>query len=329
MTARKAAQAAFLFVTDPWATLDHPKDTTLRLMEECLTLGVSASWCDVRTIRLESGRVRLEAQRLRRVGPASERTSSAFTWDAMRTLEPSRFSRILYRTDPPVDLAYLHPLQLLASGLEGHPKSELVNRPEVLFQKSEKIEAAILGNLAPRSVVSSQLEVLEKFGLAQGRAVLKPLHEAQSKGVLLLDFERDPSQARSQLLQATHQGSQPVILQQYLPKIQKNGELRLWFLNGKLLAHVQKNPKPGEFRIDMDRGGFLSACDLTRADRRAAQKIGQRLRQLKVRLAAVDLIAGRVTDFNLTSPGLLVPMESVLQRNLARPVIESLLKPWR
>jgi hypothetical protein len=45
-------------------------------------------------------------------------------------------------------------------------------------------------------------------------------------------------------------------------------------------------------------------------------------------MAAIDLIADQVTDFNFTSPGLLVQMESLLGRNLAQPIVKSLVRPW-
>ena len=31
-----------LWMTDPWETLDHPRDTSLRLVEEYLRMGVDA-----------------------------------------------------------------------------------------------------------------------------------------------------------------------------------------------------------------------------------------------------------------------------------------------
>ncbi len=323
----QAAAPSLLFVTDPWDTLDHARDTTLRLMQECLHLGVEAWWCDGHSVRLEHGKITLTASRLKSLA-SSERSSQAFRFEPARAMAPARFGRILYRTDPPVDLAYLHPLQLLVAGIE-NSATELVNPPAVLFQRSEKIEGALLGGLAPHSVVSSQEAALEAFGSAQGKAVLKPLHQAQSKGVQLLDFGQDPARARTQLREATQGGTLPVILQEYLPAVQDEGELRLWLLNGRLLAHARKNPRRGEFKIDMDRGGFLSASHLSRRDLAAADKVGRRLRELRVRLAAVDLIAGKVTDFNLTSPGLLTPMETLLSQNLAEPVVRSLIRPWR
>jgi glutathione synthase/RimK-type ligase-like ATP-grasp enzyme len=76
----------------------------------------------------------------------------------------------------------------------------------------------------------------------------------------------------------------------------------------------------------MDQGSRLAATELTRAERRAAAKIGSRLRQLRARLAAVDLIEAQVTDFNITSPGLIVQMERVLGENLAKPIVRALVR---
>jgi glutathione synthase/RimK-type ligase-like ATP-grasp enzyme len=115
------------------------------------------------------------------------------------------------------------------------------------------------------------------------------------------------------------------MLQRFLAGI-RNGEQRLWFLDGKLLAAACKRPKAGEFKIDMDRGGTVATTKLSAREKKAALKIGKHLRARGIRLAAVDLIEGYVTDFNFTSPGLLVQMEALLGENLAKPVIRALLK---
>jgi len=55
-----------------------------------------------------------------------------------------------------------------------------------------------------------------------------------------------------------------------------------------------------------------------------ADDVGAALAGEGVRLAAIDVIAGQVTDWNVTSPGLLPLMEDVLQRNLAGEVVRAL-----
>jgi glutathione synthase len=322
-----------LWVTDPWDTLDHPRDTSLRLLEEALALGLECHWCDVRSIRLETDRVLADAREITAV--AAGRDAGAFRMEKTRAVRPREFGRILYRPDPPVDLGYLHPLQLLALDLEGHETRrkdgpEIVNPPEALALANEKTEAALLEDLAPPCMVSSRWEMLAAFGREHGRTVLKPLHEAQSKGVEQLNWSSEEGirAARFALMAPTAGFTRPVVLQKFYASVAEQGELRLWFLNGKLLAHARKLPRSGEFRIDMDAGGTLARAELSESERRSVQKIGKRLRARRIRMAAVDLIEELVTDFNVTSPGLLVPMEALEGRNLARPIVESLIEPW-
>jgi glutathione synthase len=103
-----------------------------------------------------------------------------------------------------------------------------------------------------------------------------------------------------------------------------DGEKRLWFADGELLAQVKKRPIEGSFLVDMDKGSSCLACDLTLSEARLSATIGEVFRKEGVRLAAVDVIAGQVTDWNLTSPGMLPIMERVLHQNLSARVVRAL-----
>jgi glutathione synthase len=311
----------FLWITDPWETLDHAKDTTVRLMQESLELGVPSFWCDVQSIRFESPSVLLDAYEVLEIGKTREKTSIRL--GPAEAAAPNHFSSLQYRTDPPVDLAYQHPLQILRLGLD--PETELVNPWSALLCANEKLEAAFLQEFFPPTCVSSQWTALEAFGAKEGRTVLKPLHLAQSIGIELLDWKSDRSGARKKIEAATDGFKRPVLLQRYLAGIAQ-GETRLWFLDGKLLASAKKLPLENDFRVNIDRGSRLAAHRPTLAEMKASAEIGQRLRGLGVRLAAVDLIENFITDFNLTSPGLITQMEEVTGKNLARFVIKALTK---
>ncbi len=312
-----------LWITDPWETLDHRRDTTLRLMQEAQISGLTQWWCNVRSIRLDGSKVVLDAKKVIEI--ASERAPESFRFGPLRVMAPHSFTSIHYRTDPPIDLAYLHPLQLLHLALEGRSATELVNPAPVLFGLNEKFEASLLGKMMPPSIVSSQWEHLLKFGKKEGRTVLKPLHEAQSHGIHLLDWGTPAGvrQAEAKIRSISHDFSAPVLLQRYLEDI-LDGETRLWFLDGSLLATVKKLPLPGDFRVDIDQGSLLAPTTLTQKQSRLATKIAQHLKNREIRLAAVDLIGDWITDFNLTSPGLITLMEKTLQCNLAREIIQKL-----
>jgi len=306
-----------LWLTDPWASLDHSSDTTLRLIEECVKLGKACAWADVRSLRFENGRVLVNAKIVEGVYPG--RKAEAFRFSEPEAYEPQSFLQIHYRVDPPTDLAYTQPLQILAAA-SGLP--DVVNPIERLLGLNEKIEALSLGHHSPPSVVASDYDTLMKFLRAQKRAVLKPLHQAQSKGVELIDLSLSPD-PRMALEAATDGFCRPVILQVFLEGI-RDGETRLWFVDGTLLAQVRKKPAPGEFKIDMDRGGTVGRTELSSKDEKVVTAISKRLKATGVRLAAVDLIDSQVTDWNLTSPGLIVQMESLLGENLAEKIVSAL-----
>lgn len=319
----------FLWVTDAWKSLDHPKDTTLRLIEESWKLGFQNDWCDVKSIHLEHNQVRVVSRPILRVHAL--RNAKSFEFGPQTQSLISDFNSIQYRVDPPIDHSYLHPLQLLSLGVQVHPKTTITNPPEILFKLNEKFGALLLGHLYPPSVVSTDWPTLMLFGKREGIAVLKPLHQAQSKGVELVHFKghRAIQSTYRKIRLATDGFKKPILLQRYLKEIHQ-GETRLWFLDGKLLAHVRKFPPRGSFRMDLDRGGNLKSVPLTAGERRACTQISQCLRTLQIRLAAVDLIGAQITDFNVTSPGLLVQIEKVFKtENLAQKVIQALATPLR
>ncbi|OFZ79346.1 MAG: hypothetical protein A2583_00950 [Bdellovibrionales bacterium RIFOXYD1_FULL_53_11] len=304
-----------LWVTDPWSTLDHPRETTLRLMEEGLRLKIPQYWCDVKTVRMERSRVLLDAARLTKVDPG--RATGGFVFAPLRTTGPEEFDQIHYRPDPPVDHAYLHPLQLLWLGAG----RKLVNCAESIFALNEKHALMTEAGLMPDGIVSSQQERLMGFLRKKLRAVLKPLHLAQSRGVKLLEYST--AEAAELLRAATADWSQPVILQEYLPEIQ-HGEKRLWYVDGRVVSIVLKKPLAGDFRVNIDGGSELKPAALTRQEKSVARRTGAFLRKHRIRLCAVDLIGGKVTDFNHTSPGLVVQMEQTNGNNIAETIMKCL-----
>jgi glutathione synthase len=321
---KRSATARLLFITDPWSTLDHPRDTTLRLIEEAVRLGVSCAWADVRSVRWQGGAGRLRAWNVTAVRP--ERDARSFKLTGLGDCRPSDFDVVLYRPDPPVDLAYLHPLELVAMDLEQRPREdgrrpELVNPARVLLSRSEKIA----GSFMPPTLVASLWEDLARFGKAEGMTIAKPLHQCQSKDVELLCWSdaRARDHARSALVRLTDGFTRPAVLQRFLPAILE-GETRVWMVDGDVLAVVRKCSADGSYRIDMDKGGTLLPHMLTEIEESAVCAVGAWLRREGVRLAAVDLIDGWVTDLNFTSPGLLPATETIVGKNLARSIIRAL-----
>src|SRR5258708_1355490 len=117
MKKTSSKKTKLLWITDPWETLDHPRDTSLRLAEEAMKLGIQSFWCNGKTIRWEIKSILLDAQEFQGIFPG--RNLKDFRMGPSSILSPGDFTQLIYRVDPPVDLAYLQPLQIL-----------LLNRPK-------------------------------------------------------------------------------------------------------------------------------------------------------------------------------------------------------
>ncbi|OFZ17920.1 MAG: hypothetical protein A2X94_12840 [Bdellovibrionales bacterium GWB1_55_8] len=319
---------SFLWFTDPWEWMYHPLDTTMRLAQESSLLGHGNYWASVKTLRLENGKILADVHPLELAPDDPDARGGPMKRGKSTPLTPAAFDCIQWRMDPPVDHTYYHPLQILLLGIQGsRRKPEIVNPPEALCFANEKMEPALLGDFMPASVVSSQWQPLSEFGLKEGRTVLKPLDWCQSKGIELLDWRTAEMQAASKALleKSTDQFKRPVLLQRYLPGIQQ-GERRLWFADGKPIAHMLKFPVQGDFRVNTDRGSRMELAPLTKKEQRVIPAIARRLRARKIRLAAVDLIEAKVSDYNFTSPGLIPQMENLTGENLARKIMKALSK---
>ena len=304
-----------LWITDPWSTLDHPFDTTLRIMEEQLRMKQPAFWCDSTQIEFSNreGCV-VFVKKLLKVTP--ERELNSFTFGEAKRYPLNHFSKVMYRVDPPVDSRYLLPYLLLHN--DPHCP-ELTPPAELVLGSTEKIEATKFGKHSAITVLTQRLETLEQFAKKEGSVVMKPLNEAQSKGVIKVSSaEPEKIAAAIQL----HIG-QPLVAQEFLHGIFK-GETRLWLVNGTLLACAKKIPAQGNFKIDMDQGGKVATHQLNALEKRVILVLQRYLKKNRVRLAAIDLIDGKITDLNFTSPGLLVQMETLLCRNLASEVVKKL-----
>ena len=97
-----------LWITDPWSTLDHTKDTTLRLAQEAALLGVHQSWCDVKSIRLEGNEVYFDTKPILSVEPLEPKPPKrsplpSFVFGPTETSTIADFTQLHYRPDPPID----------------------------------------------------------------------------------------------------------------------------------------------------------------------------------------------------------------------------------
>lgn len=160
--------------------------------------------------------------------------------------------------------------------------------------------------------------------MKQGLTVMKPLNDARARGVELLDWSK-PHEAIENVKAATVNFTIPIVLQHYYPEIQTQGETRFWFVNGTIIGSVRKIPVMGEFKFCSLEGGRVEAHEPTASELKTTARISKVLKDQNICMAAVDLLQGKVTDFNFTSPGLITEMERILGKELAPLIVRGIL----
>ncbi|MBU6153761.1 MAG: hypothetical protein KGP28_05620 [Bdellovibrionales bacterium] len=306
-----------LWITDPWRTLDREQDTTLRLAQEAVNLGIKTYWS-------ASDQILDAADGFLKVFPFSKDAPYEPT-EAMR-IHPSKFNQIHYRIDPPVDQHYRQLLDDLAA--RGVKSNQILNPPDLISFQSEKLPPPELFHLAPRhAVILSEADALQAYFFAKKWPawVSKPMNLAQSIGVKRRNNPKTLEEFLSHLESDSDHYRTPVLIQEYLPGI-TNGEVRMWFAGGRFIAALKKYPADGDFRVLIDHGSRIEAHHPTLREQEIALEVGNSLRHQGIALAAIDFIDGKISDYNITSPGLLVQLERVHGgKNLAAEILNAIL----
>ncbi len=290
-----------LWILDPWEQLRIERDTSVLLMNEALQQGWSVHSASDREIyRNNRG---LYARARGHGEPITPATSPGTP--AGEELDLEEFDLVIIRKDPPFDETYLALLLLLA----GLRRPRVVNPPETLLACNEKLSIFFFPDYIPPTLVTASPDRIGDFlRQAGGAAVLKPLFSCSGRGVHLL--RSGATGLEETLAAATAGGRQAVMLQRYLPAV-TGGETRVFLLGDRILSVMKKVPEPGSFKANFDAGARGEPHRLTGREREICFRVGKFCRRRGIALAALDLIDGCLSEFNITSPGLLVESNRV------------------
>ncbi|MCC7071253.1 MAG: glutathione synthase [Deltaproteobacteria bacterium] len=286
----------FLTVMDPLPTVNPATDTTFAILEEAQARGHENLVCGVADLGCVGRRG------MARAWPATVRRPSAndpshATLGAPADIAFDDLDVIWMRKDPPVDDAYLSACLLL----DRHDRARTVvlNDPIGLRTAHEKLWALFADELGPATMVSSRPAALVEFVRARGRGVLKPLHLMGGIGVMV--FAADDPNLRSAADLLTGDGKRPALAQEYLPAA-RQGDKRVIVLDGEPVGAVLRVPRDDEVRANLHAGARAVRADVDDADRLLCARIGPELRALGLFLVGIDVIGGKLTEVNVTSP---------------------------
>ena len=153
------------------------------------------------------------------------------TWQGERTLFFNDFDFVWMRKDPPVDQNFMTATMIL----EHHDpaKTWVLNNPRSLRVANEKLWAHFASQYYPKTIVSADAKVLLTAAAEMTKVVLKPIDAAGGFGIFV--FSADDRNLRSAIEVLSQRGSQPIIMQEYLPAIEK-GDKRVILLGGECMG---------------------------------------------------------------------------------------------
>jgi glutathione synthase len=149
--------------------------------------------------------------------------------------------------------------------------------------------------------------------------VVKPLDGKGGEGVF--HVARDDRNLFSILEQATAFDTRWVLAQRYLPEARR-GDKRILLLDGEPLGAVNRVPAEGETRANLHVGGRPERTTLDADDHRIVQELAPRLRRDGLYFVGIDVIGGRLTEVNVTSPTGMQEIDALEAVRLETRVIE-------
>ena len=292
-------------IADPVEQIDLENDTTLALVRAACRRGHQVLGGERHELAIRDGRAEARVSPFGADGRACR----------SRWLPLDEADVVLFRTDPPVDRAYLDATLILDRVDTSH--TILVNDPRGIRAANEKLWALAHPDLCPPTLVAADAELIADFVAEHRRCVVKPIDGHAGRGVLRLDAG-DPNRASIVEL-VTERGSRAVVVQPWLDEV-ATGNKRIFVHGGRPVAAVLRYPGADDFRIGLP----AELVDLTDRDRQICDRLGPELDRLGLVLVGLDVIGDWLIEVNVTSSGALHKADRLLGTSLCDDFIDLL-----
>lgn len=284
----------FLFIADPLESFKIQKDSTLAMMRATQEAGHRLWFCQSRNILWRDDFVVADCQALA-IKPSS---TNWYELGDIGSRSLKSFSAVLMRTDPPFDIEYLNTTWLLSAAVRQGAK--VFNEPSAVRDHSEKLSITEFPELIPPTLVTRELDAVERFHQTHRDIVIKPLDGMGGMGVFRVGA--DGLNLASIVETLGENGARTLMVQRFLPEIAQ-GDKRVLLIGGEVVPYaLARIPQGNEIRGNLAAGGKGVAMPLTEGEKRVAEKLAPILNQRGLFLVGLDLIGGYLTEINVTSP---------------------------
>jgi glutathione synthase len=222
------------------------------------------------------------------------------------------------RQDPPFDVGYITATYLLERIAA---ETMVVNDPKSVRDCPEKLFVLDFERFMPPTLITRSMDELSRFHREHRDIVLKPLHGNAGAAVFRVGADGANLRTLAELFARTW--PEPFIAQAFVPEIAE-GDKRIILVDGEVAGAINRRPGEGEIRSNLAAGGKAEATELSGRDREICEALGPELRRRGLLFVGIDVIGGRLTEINVTSPTGIVAVDQFAGSDTAGRIWEAI-----
>jgi glutathione synthase len=217
---------------------------------------------------------------------------------------------ILIRQDPPFNLEYITTTYILDKIKN---KVKIINNPTSLRNISEKLYSSSYQRFMPKTIFTKDLNEIKIFYKINKRIIIKPIHGYGGNDIHLIQRTFKNKLVTNFIKKHGH-----IMCQKFLPNI-KNGDKRIFLIDGKICGAISRVPKKGSFLSNMSKGAKPTLTKLTKTEYKISTIVAKNLKKENIYFAGIDFIDQKLNgDINVTSPTGLKTYYDLSKKNLAK-----------
>ncbi|MBU1344004.1 MAG: glutathione synthase [Proteobacteria bacterium] len=295
------------FLMDDLRHIDPIWETTAYLMYECNQRDHTVYFLEPHDIYIRDNKV---VARMRNISVQSGLSMEEYWKALLRCLDQEELifetvtdlDALFLRKDPPIIyevMEFLGPvsdkvfmINSTAGQLNGNSKVYILNFPEIIPETHVSRDPRRLKKL------------IDNFG---GDMVIKPLQGHGGHGVIKVS-NRDQENLNSLINYYVRAGKpyperRPIMVQEYLKKVKKDGDIRILLLNGEILGAMARKSVSGDFRTNVHAGAMAFKHVITREQKEICEIIKPKLIKDGLFFVGIDIIGDKLVEVNCVSPG--------------------------
>ena len=223
-------------------------------------------------------------------------------------LELIKCKYLLIRQDPPFNLEYICSTLILDKIKK---RVKVINDPAAIRNVSEKLFSTKYQKFMPDTIFSQNIDEIRKFFKKHKKVIVKPINSYSGNNIHLF------TKFNLKFFQKFIKKHDHIMCQKYLPKI-KEGDKRVFLINGKVCGAISRIPKKGSFLSNLSKGAKPINIKLTNKEMKISKLISKDLKKDKIFFAGIDFIDEQLNgDINVTSPTGLKTLYDLSKINLA------------